>query len=191
MTTCLGKSCSFGLTRVPFVSYCQFMYLVISLLVLRAGCRIWLYQFLIIGYLFALHIQLLFELYLNIPYFYYISTRIMRSFFHTDVSLMEFHCKIPCATTTSIWLKPHLPRLYLAQEVSSKKIIVDNRALLSLKGSTWPETRRQWLNGGGAKCHTNLDLNDNRWDRNDGPKLSGVQNALVFFGKSWYRLSSA
>ena len=35
MTTCLGKSCSFGLPRVPSVNCCQFMYLVISLLVLR------------------------------------------------------------------------------------------------------------------------------------------------------------
>ena len=34
MTTCLEKSCSFGLPRVPFVNCCQFMYLVISLLVL-------------------------------------------------------------------------------------------------------------------------------------------------------------
>ena len=33
MTTCLGKSCSFGLPRVPFVNCCQFMYLVISLLI--------------------------------------------------------------------------------------------------------------------------------------------------------------
>ena len=49
MTTCLGKSCSFGLPRVPFVNCCRFMYLVISLLVLRAGCGIWLYQFLIIA----------------------------------------------------------------------------------------------------------------------------------------------
>ena len=32
MTTCLGKSCSFGLPRVPFVNCGQFMYLVISLL---------------------------------------------------------------------------------------------------------------------------------------------------------------
>ena len=54
MTTYLGKSCSFGLPRVPFVNYRQFMYLVISLLVLRAGCGIWLYQFLIIAYLFTL-----------------------------------------------------------------------------------------------------------------------------------------
>ena len=38
MTTCLGKRCSFGLPRVPFVNSRQFMYLVISLLVLRAGC---------------------------------------------------------------------------------------------------------------------------------------------------------
>ena len=53
MTTCLGKSCSFGLPRVPFVNCGQFMYLVISLLVLRAGCGIWLYQFLIIAYLFT------------------------------------------------------------------------------------------------------------------------------------------
>ena len=54
MTTCLGKSCSFGLPRVPFVNCCLFMYLVISLLVLRAGCGIWLYRFLIIAYLFTL-----------------------------------------------------------------------------------------------------------------------------------------
>ena len=53
MTTCLGKSCSFGLPRVPFVNCCQFMYLVISLLVLSAECGIWLYQFRIIAYLFT------------------------------------------------------------------------------------------------------------------------------------------
>ena len=50
----LGKSCSFGLPRVSFVNFRQFMYLVISLLVLRAGCGIGLYQFLIIVYLFTL-----------------------------------------------------------------------------------------------------------------------------------------
>ena len=49
-----GKSCSFSLLHVPFINCCQFMYLVISLLVLRAGCGIWLYQFLIIPYLFTL-----------------------------------------------------------------------------------------------------------------------------------------
>ena len=54
MTTYLGKSCSFGFPRVPFVNCRKFMYLVISLLVLRAGCGIWLYQFLIIAYLFTL-----------------------------------------------------------------------------------------------------------------------------------------
>ena len=55
MTTYLGKSCSFCLPRVPFVNCRQFMYLVISLLVLRAGYGIWLYQFLIIAYRFTLH----------------------------------------------------------------------------------------------------------------------------------------
>ena len=54
MTTYLGKSCSFCLPRVPFVNCRQFMYLVISLLVFRAGYGIWLYQFLIIAYLFTL-----------------------------------------------------------------------------------------------------------------------------------------
>ena len=53
MTTYLEKSCSFGLLRVPFVNCRQFMFLVISLLVLRAGCGIWLYQFLIIAYHFT------------------------------------------------------------------------------------------------------------------------------------------
>ena len=55
MTTYLGKSCSFCLPRVPFVNCRQFMYLVISLLVLRAGYGIWLYQFLIIAYLSTCH----------------------------------------------------------------------------------------------------------------------------------------
>ena len=40
VTTYLGKSCSFCLPRVPFVNCRQFMYLVISLSVLRAGCGI-------------------------------------------------------------------------------------------------------------------------------------------------------
>ena len=53
MTTCSGKSCSFGLPRVPFVNCYQFMYLVISILVLRAGCGTLLYQFLIVAYLFT------------------------------------------------------------------------------------------------------------------------------------------
>ena len=53
MTTYLGKSCSFGLPRVPLVNCRRFMYLVISLLVYRTGCGIWLYQFLIIAYLFT------------------------------------------------------------------------------------------------------------------------------------------
>ena len=38
---------------MPFVNCRQFMYLVISLLVMRAGCGIWLYQFRIIAYLFT------------------------------------------------------------------------------------------------------------------------------------------
>ena len=54
MTTYLGKSCSFCLPRVPFVNCRQFMYSVISLLVLRAGYGIWLYQFLNIAYLLTL-----------------------------------------------------------------------------------------------------------------------------------------
>ena len=43
--------------RVPFVNCHQFMYIVISLLVLRAGCGIWLYQFLIIAYHFTFHFR--------------------------------------------------------------------------------------------------------------------------------------
>ena len=54
-----NKICSINiiklLPRVPFVNCRHFMYLVISLLVLRAGCGIWLYQLLIIAYLFTLH----------------------------------------------------------------------------------------------------------------------------------------
>ena len=62
MTTCLGKSCSFGLPRVPSVNCCQFnMFLVLSLLVLRAGNGMWLYQFLIIAYLFTLFLLIVME----------------------------------------------------------------------------------------------------------------------------------
>ena len=61
MTTYLGKSCSFCLPRVPFVNCRQFMYLVISLLVLRAGYGIWLYQFLIIAYFFTLDLSLIYN----------------------------------------------------------------------------------------------------------------------------------
>ena len=43
--------------RHTFIFCRQFMYLVISLLVLRAGCGIWLYQFLIIAYLFTFQVQ--------------------------------------------------------------------------------------------------------------------------------------
>ena len=76
MTTYLGKSCLFCLPRVPFVNCRQFMYLVISLLVLRAGYGIWLYQFLqflIIAYLFSswnaqmLHFPLCRESVLGMP----------------------------------------------------------------------------------------------------------------------------
>ena len=67
MTTYLGKSCSFGLPHVPFVNCCQFMYLVISLLVLRAGYGIWLCQFLIIAYPFTLRNQLMLCLSIPIP----------------------------------------------------------------------------------------------------------------------------
>ena len=49
------------LPRVSFVNCCQFMYLVISLLGLRAGCGIWLYQFLIIAYLFTFHMKFGFD----------------------------------------------------------------------------------------------------------------------------------
>ena len=69
MTTCMGKSCSFGLPRVSFVNCCHFMYLVVSLLVLRARCGIWLYQFLIIAYLFTLYI--LYVLILHVFYVYW------------------------------------------------------------------------------------------------------------------------
>ena len=57
MTTYLGKSCSFCLPRVPFVNCRQFMYLVISVLVLRAAYGISLYQFMIIAYLFTLGVM--------------------------------------------------------------------------------------------------------------------------------------
>ena len=54
VANCLRGGCSFGLLRVPFVGCRRFVCSVVSLLVLRAGCGIWLYQFLIIAYHFTL-----------------------------------------------------------------------------------------------------------------------------------------
>ena len=69
MTTYLEKSCSFDLPRVPFVNCRQFMYLVISLLVLRAGCGTRLYQFLIIAYFFTL--KYIADILYNLPVHFY------------------------------------------------------------------------------------------------------------------------
>ena len=41
MTTCLGKSCSFGLPRVPFVNCCQYMYSVFSYFPFGFEGRMW------------------------------------------------------------------------------------------------------------------------------------------------------
>ena len=78
MTTYLGKSCSFCLPWVPFVNCRQFMYLVISLLVLRAGYGIWLYQFLIIAYLFT-------------------STSLLQITFSSFASIWKLHCTCSCS----------------------------------------------------------------------------------------------
>ena len=73
MTKVTGCSCwhqnfvSKGLSALPrgyiwYEKMCiksdfEFMYLVVSLVVLRAGCGIWLYQFLIIAYIFTFQID--------------------------------------------------------------------------------------------------------------------------------------
>ena len=88
MTTYLGKSCSFGLPRVPLVNCRQFMYLVISLLVLRAGCGIWLYQFLIIAYLFTL-LVIIFEIFYDFPEFIRI---IFFSISNNDCNVLALCC---------------------------------------------------------------------------------------------------
>ena len=44
---------------------------------------------------------------------------------------------------------------------------------------TWDEDRV--TQEGGAKCHIYKDQNDKRWDRNDKPKWSGIQNGLSMF----------
>ena len=82
MTNCLGKSCSFGLPCVPFVNCCQCRYSVISLMVLRAGCRIRLYQFLIIAYLFTFH-----------PVNHFFSSNDYIITFHTFFLSAKFQCK--------------------------------------------------------------------------------------------------
>ena len=53
MTTCLGKSCSFGNQCVFFVGVNQILCVLLSLLVLRVACWICLYYFVIIAFLFA------------------------------------------------------------------------------------------------------------------------------------------
>ena len=88
MTTYLGKSCSFCLPRVPFVNCRQFMYLVISLVVLRAGYGIWLYQFLIIAYLFTLRVP-------NLALSFYHGSKhtVVRSAWRFSNSSMDHHGK--------------------------------------------------------------------------------------------------
>ena len=54
MTTYLGKSCSFGILCVSFVNLNQFECVFLSLLVVRVGCGLWLYKFMIIAFLFTL-----------------------------------------------------------------------------------------------------------------------------------------
>ena len=57
MTICFEKNCSFGLLRISFVSVYQFCMCVFpSVLVLRVGCGIRLYNFLIIAILVTLAI---------------------------------------------------------------------------------------------------------------------------------------
>ena len=54
-----GKELFIRFSASAFCGLPSIWYLVISLLVLRAGCGIWLYQFLIIAYLFTLHLRIL------------------------------------------------------------------------------------------------------------------------------------
>ena len=57
MTTCLGKSCSFGLLRVSFVNVINLcVYVLLSFSVVRVGCGIGLYYFLLIVFLFTLNL---------------------------------------------------------------------------------------------------------------------------------------
>ena len=89
MTIYLGKSCSFCLPRVPFVNCRQFMYLVISLLVLRAGYGIWLYQFLIFAYLFTLKILVaMVTSCLVIPYLQWYEISVMLRRFSSLISVL-------------------------------------------------------------------------------------------------------
>ena len=93
MTTYMGKSCSFCLPRVPFVNCRQFMYLVISLLVLRAGYGIWLYQFLIIAYLFTLFLSVRHRLirYAHLWNFIKLSCTVQKSWWFSVKSYGDFH----------------------------------------------------------------------------------------------------
>ena len=102
MTTYLGKSCSFCLPRVPFVNCRQFMYLVISLLVLRAGYGIWLYQFLIIAYLFTLFLRSdadmsSFQTFSDIVLllFFFLETHVSADSLTTDIDF--------CSTFSTVW----------------------------------------------------------------------------------------
>ena len=52
MTTCLGNSCSFVSSCVSFKNVC--VCVLLSLLVLRMGCEIRLYKFLVIDFCFTL-----------------------------------------------------------------------------------------------------------------------------------------
>ena len=50
-----GKSCSFSLPSMSLVEVEQFVCILLSLLVFRVGCGIWLKKFLTIAYLITFH----------------------------------------------------------------------------------------------------------------------------------------
>ena len=122
MTTYLGKSCSFGLPRVLFVNCRQFMYLVISLLVLRAGCGIWLYQFLIIAYLFTLRLRTVWPYLVNVANKEYCSI-CLETVFISEECCINILVVVVAAEESRVWIysKGTLSKTALSRYVSISK----------------------------------------------------------------------
>ena len=127
MSTYLWKSCSFCSPRVPFVNCGQFMYLVISLLVLRAGYGIWLYQFLIIAYLFTS------------------SNGFQMSVSYTQLNIAKHRCHL----NTKICLELHWPSLIVCILKSCQERFTPQRTSILSKNKKYPgNSFHAWVNRG-------------------------------------------
>ena len=76
-----------------------------------------------------------------------------------------------------------LPHIKKKVQSITVKTLIENESSTETARKSHLMRSAQILKGGGAKYHTNLDQNDNRWDRMTGQNDQVSKMALVCFGK--------